>query len=280
MNVKSVLPVVLTITGCLATVGAVILSAIETPDAIETIDNHRMEIDPSGESDLCLKEKVVDYAKSYPKTIACTAVAVASIIGSCVTGSCNYRALLKSSAAATALGTAYTSKYRNKVRQIIGKEKERLLDKQVREEIKSDDFSDTVVFHFDLPRDENGFEMYEPIEFKSSLKMMYEYYIDAMQKIANGEVMSIGEVFPQISNAIPKDDPRQYQLDRIWHQDLLLEGFDVMLPTITFDPVNFKGSENDAFADNNSMVNDGKPAYIIHYLEDPEPPEYLMTADC
>ena len=278
MNVRSVLPVVLTITGCLATVGAVILSAIETPDAIETIDNHRIEIDPSGESDLCLKEKVVDYAKSYKKTIACTTVAVASIIGSCVTGSCNYRALLKSSTAIAAGSTAYISKYRNKVKKMIGEEKEKLLNKQVRDEIKSDDFSDTVVFHFDLPSDENGFKMYEPIEFKSSLKMMYEYYIDAMQKIANGEVMSIGEVFPQISNAIPKDDRRQYQLDRIWHQDLLLEGFDVMLPTITFDPVNYKGSENDE--DRNPLVNNGNPAYVIHYLEDPEPPEYLMTADC
>ena len=278
MNIKSALPVILTITGCIATVGAVIFSAIETPDAIERVDTHRLEIDPSGESDLCWQEKTVDYVKSYPKTIAFTAVAMASIVGSCVAGSSNYRALLKSSTAIAAGSTAYISKYRNKVKKMIGEEKEKLLNKQVRDEIKSDDFSDTVVFHFDLPRDENGFEMYEPIEFKSSLKMMYEYYIDAMQKIANGEVMSIGEVFPQISHAIPKNDPRQYQLDRIWHQDLLLEGFDVMLPTITFEPVNQKGSENDE--DKNSLVNNGNPAYIIHYLEDPEPPEYLMTADC
>ena len=109
-------------------------------------------------------------------------------------------------------------------------------------------------------------------------KMMYEYYIDAMLKIANGEVMSIREVFPQIGNAIPKNDPRQCQLDRIWHQDLLYDGFDVALPTITFEPVNHKGSENDE--DKNPLVNNGNPAYVIHYLEDPEPPEYLMTADC
>lgn len=278
MNVKTALPVILTITGCIATVGAVILSAIETPGAIETIDNHRLEIDPSGNSDLCTKEKIVDYAKSYKKTIACTAVAMASMIGSCVTGNCNYRALLKSSTAIAAGSTAYISKYRNRIKKMIGEEKEKLLNKQVRDEIASDDFTDSVVFHLDLPRDENGFEMYEPIEFKSSLKTMYEYYVDAMQKIANGEVMSIGEVFPQISYAIDKNDPRQYQLDRIWHSDLLLEGFDVMLPTITFDPVNMKGSENEE--DKNPLVNNGNPAYVIHYLEDPEPPEYLMTADC
>ena len=278
MNIKSAIPVILTITGCISTVGAVVLSAIETPGAIERIDTHRLEIDPSGESDLCWQEKTIDYVKSYPKTIACTAVAMASIICSCVAGSSNYRALLKSSTAIAAGSTAYISKYRNKVKKMIGEEKEKLLNKQVCDEIKSDDFSDTVVFHFDLPRDENGFEMYEPIEFKSSLKMMYEYYIDAMLKIANGEVMSIREVFPQIGNAIPKNDPRQCQLDRIWHQDLLYDGFDVALPTITFEPVNHKGSENDE--DKNPLVNNGNPAYVIHYLEDPEPPEYLMTADC
>lgn len=279
MNVKTALPVILTITGCIATVGAVILSAIETPGAIETVDNHRLEIDTSGNSDLCTKEKVVDYAKSYKKTIACTAIAMASIIGSCVAGSSNYRTLLKSSAAATALGTAYTSKYRSKVRELIGKEKEKLLDKQVKEEIRSDGFTDTAVFHYDFPKDENGFRMYEPIEFKASLKQMYEQYVDCLLRLSNGnEVMSIGEVFPQMYHAMDKDDPRTYQLDRIWHQDTLLDGYDVIVPSIYFKPVNFKGSENDDEKD--PEVNNGNPAYIIRCLEDPEPPEYLMTMNC
>lgn len=277
MNIKVVAPVILTIVGCAATVGAVVLSAIETPDAIKVLDDHRLAIDPSGESDLCMQEKVVDYAKSYKKTIACTAMSLACAVGACVLGSKNYKLLLKSSAATAALSTAYTSKYRSKIRKILGNEKERLIHKEVQKELSDGKFTDAVVFHYDFPNDENGVPLYEAIEFKSSLQTMYEQYIDCMRKIANGEVMSVGEVFPQLSQAIGRHDPRQYQLDKMWHQDILLEGYDIMVPTITFDPVNFQGSENE---NGSPLINDGKPAYVIHLYEEPEPPECIMTADC
>lgn len=281
MNIKAVAPVILTIAGCVATVGAVVLSAMETPDAVKFLDDHRLEIDPSGESDLCVQEKVVDYAKSYKKTIACTTLALACSVGACILGSKNYKLLLKSSAATAALSTAYSSKYASKVRKLIGDEKARLLDKEVMEEIKyeTDHYTDTATFVYTFPEDESGVPMYEPIKIKSSLQMMNELKEDLLYAIADGEVRSVGETFPQLCRAIDKKDPRQYQLDRMWHQDILLEDYGTMLPKIIFEPINFKGSEyKDCRQDD--KINNGQPAYLIRCLEMPEPPECIMTEDC
>lgn len=275
MNFKRVAPIILTGISVIASIAAVVMSAHDTPKAIEILDDHRLALDPTGETDLLMSEKLKDYAKGYWRTGVLLGVSVGSCVASCVISNRNYKAL----ASAAALTAAYTAKYRSKVRDIIGKEKEKLLDQQVRKEVKPKDFADTVVFHYDFPKDENGFRMYEPIEFRASLKEMYEYYIDGLQKIANGEVMSIGDMFPQMYRAIPKSDPRQFQLDRMWHMDILLDGYDVMVPSIYFDPVNIKGSENEPYV-HSDHINDGKPAYIIRCMEDPEPPEYLMTADC
>ena len=275
MNFKRVAPIILTGISVIASIAAVVMSAHDTPRAIEILDDHRLELDPTGETELLMSEKLKDYAKGYWRTGILLGVSIGSCIASCVISNHNYKAL----ASAAALTAAYTAKYRSKVRDVIGKEKEKLLDQQVRKEVKPKNFTDAVVFHYDFPKDENGFRMYEPIEFKASLKDMYEQYIDGLQQIANLEVISIGDMFPQMYKAIPKNDPRQYQLDRIWHTDMLLDGYDVMVPSIYFDPVNIKGSENESYV-HSDHINDGKPAYIIRCMEDPEPPEYLMTADC
>ena len=104
MNIKQIAPIILTGVSVIASIAAVFMAANDTPKVIETMDNHRLDIDPEGETDLSTKEKVIDCAKGYWKTEALLGVSITASVAACVVSRSNYRALLASTAAISVEG--------------------------------------------------------------------------------------------------------------------------------------------------------------------------------
>ena len=112
MKIKDIAPIILTAVSVASSIAAVIMAINETPRAIEILDDHRLEVDPTGETDISVKEKIIDYGKGYWKTAALLGLSVSSSIASCVIGHKNYRALMASTAV---ISTAY-AKHKDKVK--------------------------------------------------------------------------------------------------------------------------------------------------------------------
>jgi len=241
MNFKQIAPVLLTVVSVATSVAAVIMAVHETPNAIKILDDHRLEVDYTGESDLVWHEKLLDYGKGYWKTGLLLGASVATSITSCCMSHRNYKAL---AASAAALSAAYT-KHKDKVREFVGEEKAKLINKQVSEDLKSDEFS------------EKKFWFQEPVSgefFQSTLKDVYEAEYEANKRIALEGFVSIGEIFPI------KNSPKTAS-NWIWTQDDLCEAYGYPWIDFIHERVN-SGSEDGALDFN---FNEGRETYVIRY---------------
>ena len=263
MNFKQIAPIILTGISVVSSIAAVIMATHDTPEVIEKLDNHRLDIDPTGETDLTTGEKLKDYAKGYWKTEVLLGVSIASSIASCAIGKHNYSALLKSSAAIAALGGTYTSKYKEEVKKLIGEEKEKLIDQKARQAVKETDFTDAVWF-------------YEPMTetlFKSSLQTVSEERYNGTTHIYNGDVISLGDMFPELKRTVGYD--KNHMLDMVWDTDDMYDRFGWSVPLIDFIEINKPGSENDKDPQNHRPnFNNGRHTYIIQYSHDPYVPPF------
>ena len=263
MNFKRVAPIILTGISVIASIAAVVMSAHDTPKAIEILDDHRLELDPTGETELLMSEKLKDYAKGYWRTGILLGVSITSSIASCAIGKHNYTALLKSSAAIAALGGTYTSKYKEEVKKLIGEEKEKLIDQKARRAVKETNFTDAVWF-------------WEPITetlFKSSLQTVSQERYDGTTHIYNGDVVSLGDMFPELKRSV--EYSKSHMLDMVWDTDDMYDRFGWSVPLIDFVEINKPGSENDEDPQNHRPnFNNGRHTYIIQYSHDPYVPPF------
>ena len=253
MNFKQMSPVILTGLSIVSGVAAIFMSAYETPKAIEILDDHRLEIDPSGETDLLIQEKIVDYAKGYWRTGILAGVSIAASIASCAMSMHNYKVL----AASTAAISAAYAKYKDKVKGFIGDEQAKLINKQVTDELRSEDYTKCNLY----------FEPTTGMTFKSSHQDMDLKYIRALHSIHCGSI-TLGEMYPELV----KKDPHNKIFDMIWDQDVLYEGAGDDWLEMWFEHVNYDPIEEAHYYPD---INEGKECYLIHYNYGPEPPECL-----
>ena len=188
MNIKRALPGILTGISVITSIAAVVMAANDTPRALEILDDHRLEVDPTGETDLTVQEKVVDYAKGYWRTGALLAVSVACNIASCVISHSNYKAL---AASAAAISAAY-SRHKDKVKELIGEEKAKLIEKQVHKEVSNDEFMTKKIWFQEAVSGEF---------FQSTWKDVYEAEYEANKRLNLEGYVTIGELFPIHKNS-------------------------------------------------------------------------------
>ena len=256
MRIKDVAPIILTAVSVVSSMAAVIFAVEDTPKAIQILDDHRLEIDPTGETDLILKEKVIDYAKGYWKTGICLGVSITTSIASCAIGHRNYRALMASTAA---LSAAY-SKHKSKVKQFLGEEKAKLIDQAVAREAKEDrklQNPTEKVWFYDTVSD-TYFEMTWQDYWNSKLL--------ANRDINTYGEISLGNMFPNIKKYMEDKKCADYE----WFVDDILENYGYPWLDITEEGWNLPGSENDDHQDPN--IRGGKPTWVIHYGIWPLPP--------
>lgn len=252
MNFRRIAPALLTGISVITSIAAVVMAVNETPRAIEVMDNHRLEIDPTGETDLAPLEKVKDYGKSYWKTEILIGVSVASSIAACIVSHNNYKALMASSASLAAL----YSKHKDKVREIIGEEKAKLLDKEVKEELSDSEFMTKKVWFQESVSGEF---------FQSTWKDIYEAEYEANKRLQLEGFVTIGEIFP-ISKKAPKS------AKWMWTQDLLCEDFGYPWLDFVHQIKNCPASEEPPI---DFKFNDGRETYVINYGIWPLPPDLI-----
>lgn len=253
---KESLAAVFTALGCIGTIASVLMAVHDTPMAIKRMDDHRMEIDPSGQTDLAFKEKVVDQTKSYWKTGVCTAAAITfNCIGFALSHKA-YKELLSLSAA----GAAITAKYKDKALELFGEEKAKLLDKAVKEDLKTDEFS-TKLYWFQ-----------EPVSgefFQSTLKDIYEAEYEANKRIRLEGYTCIGDIFPQIKKKAPKS------AKWVWCNDQLVDDYGYPWLDFVHSRKNCMASEDGGI---DYKFNDGRETYVINYGIYPMP--YKLAVEC
>lgn len=257
MRIKDIAPIILTAVSVASSIAAVIFAVEDTPKAIKILDDHRLEIDPTGETDLIFKEKAVDYAKGYWKTGVCLGVSIATSITSCAIGHRNYRALMASTAA---LSAAY-SKHKSKVKQFLGEEKAKLIDQAVAKEAKEDrkiKNSTELVWFYDTISD---------TYFQMTWQEYWNCKLCANRDINTYGEISLGNLFPGIDKRMEDKNCADYE----WFVDDILENYGYPWLEITEEPVNMRGSENDP-STYDPHIRDGKPTWIIHYGIWPLPP--------
>ena len=245
MNLKAAAPIILTGVSVLSSIGAVLLAIYETPKAIERIDNHRLVVDPTGETDISPKEKAIDYGKSYWKTGICLGVSIATGIASCAVSQRRYKGLLISAAG---VSTAF-AKHKDKVKKIIGEEKAKILDKEIRDEMINKSPEDLTSKKW----------FYEPISeqcFQMTLLEFYQAKLDANRDIQTCGQALLGDVFPAINKLAPKS------AKSAWFYDELCECYGYPWLEIVAEPVNVPGSENGYI---HWDINEGRETYCIRY---------------
>ena len=252
MNFRRIAPALLTGISVVASIAAVVMAVNETPRAIELVDNHRLDIDPTGQTDLAPMEKVVDYGKSFWKTEILLGVSIASSIGALLISRSNYKALMASTAS---LAAAYT-KHKDKVREIIGEEKAKLLDKQVKQELNDSEFMTKKVWFQESVSGEF---------FQSTWKDIYEAEYEANKRIALEGFVTIGEIFP-----IAKNAPKSAKW--MWTQDLLCEDFGYPWVDFVHQLKNCPATEEPPIDFN---FNGGRETYVINYGIWPLPPDLI-----
>ena len=257
MRIKDVAPIILTVTAVASSIASVIMAIHETPRAIDILDTHRLEIDPTGETDLTTGEKIKDYAKGYWKTGLLLGISVGSSIAGCAIGHMNYKAL----AATAATVTAAYSKHKEKVKQFVGEEKAKLIEEAVKDDMKSFSMTELVWF-YDTVSD-------------TYFQMTWRDYLEA-KLFANRDLntygeISLGAMFPNIEKYM--DDKKFAK--HAWYVDEILENWGYPWLEITEEGINLPGSEN---AKRDPNIRDGKPTWVIHYNDWPLPPE--VVKDC
>ena len=255
MRFKEIAPIVLTAVSVVSSVGAVVMAVFDTPKAYDILDNHRLELDPTGETDLLTtQDKIMDYAKGYWRTGALLGLSVATSITSCVIGQKNYKAL----AATAATLTAAYSKHKDKVKKFIGEEKAKLIDEEVKREMKDMSMTELVWFHDSIS--------------DTDFQMTWQDYLMAKLYINRdlntfGEI-SLGEAFPEMVKYM-EDDSKKFAKHE-WFVDELLENYGYPWLEITEEGWNLPGSEN---TKKDPDLNHGRPTWVIHYGDWPLPPE-------
>lgn len=249
MGFKGALPIILTGISVVSTIASVFLAIDETPKAVKLLDDHRLEIDPTGETDLTTKEKVKDYAQTYWPTAATLALAVGTGIASCAVSQRQIKGLIVTTAG---LSAAY-AKHKDKIKEIIGEEKAKLLDSQVKEEISEER---EACLH-----DENKYWFYEPLSdtaFQMTMSEFYDAKCEANKILhLSSEGVKLGDIFPQVRKNSPKT------AKSVWTEDYILEhqgGYNWL--DIDFKQINVPGTEN---APTNWEINSGRETRVIEY---------------
>ena len=253
MRIKDIAPVLLTAVSVASSIGAVVMAIFDTPKAYDILDNHRLELDPTGETDyLTVPDKIKDYAKGYWRTGVLLGLSVSTSIASCVIGQKNYRAL----AAATAAVTAAYSKNKDKVKKFIGEEKAKLIDQSVKKELSEECKNPTELVWFqDSITDEF---------FKMTWSEFWERQVYAIQCLCddNEGQVSLGEVFPKLKQLAPKGSKA------IWDKDDNLEHYGYKWVDFMTEKRNGRGSEDGPI---DITFNEGRETYVIYYSTYPIP---------
>lgn len=261
MRFKNIAPIILTAVSVASSIAAVVMAVNETPRAIEILDNHRLEVDPDSEcaeDPLTTKDKALDYAKGYWKTGVLLGVSVTTSIASCVIGNRNYRAL----AAATATLYAAYGKHKQKVKEIVGEEKAKLIDQAVKKEMLAEKKKN--------PTERVWF--YDTIS-EACFPMTWQEYWDA-KLCANRDLntfgeISLGNMFPNITEYMAD---KKYA-DEEWFVDELLENYGYPWLDISEELYNAPGSEDQNKGRYDPDIRGGKPTWVIRYSLWPLPPE-------
>jgi len=257
MRIKDVLPIALTAISVVGSIAAVIMAANETPKAVEILDDKRLEIDPTGETDISVKEKAIICAKSYWKTEVLIGVSITASIASCVIGHKNYRALMASTAV---LSTAY-AKHKDKVKKFIGEEKAKLIDQQVKESMKLEKAKNPteLVWFYDTVSD---------TYFQMTWQDYWNAKICANRDINTYGDISLGNMFPNIKNYMEDKNCADYT----WFYDDIVENYGYPWLDIYEEAWNMPYTEGDK---NNydKSIRDGKPTWVIRYGIWPLPPD-------
>lgn len=251
---RGTISILCTAVAVVGTIATAIVAAYDTPKAMEILDEHRLDIDPSGETDLSWQEKAIDYAKGYWRTGIVATVTVTAEIVVCVLSTKSYKALVGMTATAAAIG----GKYKDKAVELFGKEKARILDNAVKKDIRNDSFMTEKVW------------FQEPISgefFQSTWKDVYEAEYEANKRIATEGWVALGEIFPEIEKRSPKT------AEWIWCQDALLDDFGY--PWLDFVHIrkNCIASEDGGV---DWKFNEGRETYVIEYGIYPMPHDLLI----
>ena len=254
MRIKDIAQIILTAVSVVSSIAAVVMAVHDTPRAIEILDDHRLEIDPSGETDLPVKEKVVDYAKGYWKTGVLLGVSVVSSIASCVIGHRNYRALAASTAV---ISTAY-AKHKDKVKKFLGEEKAKLIEQQVKKEMEEESKNPTELKWF--------YDTVSETYFQMTMNDFKDCKLKANEYLATEHKISLGEAIPFAVNSMAD---KKYA-DYTWFDDDLLDAYGYSWLYMTLRHYNAPNSEDADLID--PFYRDGKETYVIKYEMWPIPP--------
>lgn len=240
---KGTVSILCTAIACIGTIATAVMAANDTPKAMEILDNHRLEIDPTGETDLSWQEKAVDYAKGYWRTGVVAGITITAEVVVCLLSTKAYKALVGATATAAAIG----GKYKDKAAELFGQEKARILDNAVKKDIRNDGFmTEKVWFH-------------EPISgefFQATWRDIYEAEYEANKKIATDGFVCLGEIFPQIEKHAPKT------AEWTWCRDQLINDYG-------YPWLDFVHMRKNCIATEDGGVdfkfNDGRETYVIEY---------------
>jgi hypothetical protein len=253
---KGTVSLILGIVGCVGVVATTVMAIYETPEAIKRMDDHRLDVDPSGESDLSWQEKAIDYVKGYPRTIITGSVTIAANVTSLIL---THRTI-KEFATVAGIGAAIGGRYKDKAAEIFGAEKAKILDNAVKKELKDDEFMTKKVW------------FQEPVSgifFQSTWKDIYEAEYEANKKIATEGYVCIGELFPEIEKKAPKT------AEWLWCQDQLLEDYGYPWLDFVHQRKNCYASEDGGV---DYKFNDGRETYVINYGIYPMP--HNLAIEC
>lgn len=236
MKNKEVIPILLTGVSIIASVAAVVFAVRETPKATEIINSHKD--DPN----IPKKEKIMDYAKGYWRTGACLGVSAATSIASCAISNSRYKELLRLTASSTAaIGTAY-SKYKDKVKEIVGEEKAAEIDKAYKDSFCNEKvwFQESVSGEF----------------FQSTWKDVYEAEYEANKRVSLEGEVELGDIFGILRYKAPKTAKWG------WSQDMLFDEFGYPWIDFIHHRKNHLGDEDGG---TDLTFNEGRETYIINY---------------
>lgn len=253
MRFKEIAPIVLTAVSVASSVGAVVMAVFDTPKAYDILDNHRLELDPTGETDLLTtQDKIMDYAKGYWRTGALLGLSVTTSIASCIIGQKNYKAL----AATAATITAAYSKHKDKVKKFIGEEKAKLIDKEVQSDLYAEHLNPSELVWFQDSVTDEFFQM-----TWDEFRQRQIYAIQCLCDDNEGQV-SLGEVFPKLKKLAPKGSKA------IWDKDDNLEHYGFKWVDFVPEKKNGRGTEDGPI---DYKFNDGKETWVINYSHYPIP---------
>lgn len=248
MTFRGALPAILTGISVVSAISAVIFAIHETPEAIKMLDDRRLEVDETGETDIDTKEKVKIYAKNYWPTAACLAVSAGTGIASCALSYHRFKGALITAAGISA---AY-AKHKDKVREVIGEGKAKFIDQQVNNEIKKEKEclkEDQLYWWMDSITGEC---------WQMTMADFYDAKCEANKILAlYPEGVRMGDIFPQLR----KNNP--IMAKAVWTKDYLitaLDGYEWL--DIDYHQINIPGSENKPIDWN---INGGRQTRVIDW---------------